>query len=63
MKRKKLMKWVQISTTFTKQAGDLFVYLETASSTVDYSLDHVFVGSADEFNACKTLQIQIGEGK
>ena len=57
------MKWIQVSTSFTKQAGDLFVYLETASSTADYSLDHVYVGSADGFNACKTLQVQIGEGK
>jgi hypothetical protein len=57
------MKWVQVSTTFTKQAGDLFAYLETASSTTDYSLDHVFVGSAEDFNACKTLQVQICESK
>jgi hypothetical protein len=57
------MKWVQVSTTFTKQSGDLFAYLETASSTTDYSLDHVFVGSAEDFNACKTLQVQIGESK
>ena len=63
LQRNKLSTWVQISATFTKQAGDNFVYLETPGSTVDFSIDHVYVGSANDFNACKKLQIQIGEGK